>query len=503
MASLINAFSQRVADPSLSVKDFNKIINQQFASLISPISKNNIGNFASLDLKDATVNFNGTSFLKNGSFFGIKATGKVTDGFLPIFSNASLNTDVGIDVQYNFLGLKKRLLFESWSLTAKKRDSLNIEAEYAIKLIEADNNYGKITLQLEIESLTKKASRLSDALTEATSPLTVNQDKADSIRQAITKINGDIQQKQQDLANPATSANDRPLLRLAIANLEKKKSNVEKALDKVVNPVAITNSKIDSIRNSIAKLNQQIADKKAQHAIPVVQGEARALLERARAKALKKLDTVIVIRGFAFGWWSIGYGLKNSSFKLFDSSLPFDQQVTKKDFATHVIRVQRSYFKSDPVIRRSYYWSLGMDLSVTDNLQELTSKELSETTNYGPSSGVRSSFKKYNVYEGDYSSGLKSISFHGDAYWFLLEDNRGALHVYPEYKVKDMVEPTANLGIGFLMTFKDKDKLQNTLNAELYANFQNLAKTNEVTGTLLNRSSFGLRFTFPINFTSK
>lgn len=58
-----------------------KIVNQQFGNLISQDSKTNIGNFASLDLKKAEVNFNGNVFFNNGSVLGIKAKGAVTTGY--------------------------------------------------------------------------------------------------------------------------------------------------------------------------------------------------------------------------------------------------------------------------------------------------------------------------------------------------------------------------------------------------------------------------------------
>ena len=70
-----------------------KFINQQFGDLINPQSSNNIGNFASLDLKEAEVNFAGNVIFNNGSILGIKASGAVSDGFLSVFNSNKLNAE--------------------------------------------------------------------------------------------------------------------------------------------------------------------------------------------------------------------------------------------------------------------------------------------------------------------------------------------------------------------------------------------------------------------------
>lgn len=67
----------------------------------------------------------------------------------------------------------------------------------------------------------------------------------------------------------------------------------------------------------------------------------------------------------------------------------------------------------------------------------------------------------------------------------------------------DKLKPTTNFGFGFLMAFKNKEKTENTINAELYINFQDMANTSDSDNNLVERSNYGLRFTFPINFNLK
>ena len=146
-----------------------KLINQQFGNLITPQSNNNIGNFASIDLKEAEVNFAGNMVFKNGSILGIKAKGGVSDGLLPIFSNTKLNTNFGIDVQYNFLDFaKKSIKYYNSSYAAVQNKIKLIKHEYDIRRIEIEREYKKTRLiigiateEKRIASLKRKLSTLS------------------------------------------------------------------------------------------------------------------------------------------------------------------------------------------------------------------------------------------------------------------------------------------------------------------------------------------------------
>jgi uncharacterized small protein (DUF1192 family) len=429
-----NVFAQ--TNNGLSKSDFNRIINQQFGNLISPISNNNIGNFASLDLKDAKVTFNGTSFFKNGSFIGIKASGGVADGLLPIFTNATLNTNMSLDFQYNFLNLNNQgIMYDDASFRAMNEQKEKVLEEYAVKQKELDTDYQITSLQLEIEILKQKLAKASTALGAATSLF-----KADSIKFQMFKLQHLIDSKGKELSNYPN--------------------------------------------NKIARQFD---------------------LDNAKATELKKLKENLKIVGFKFGWFSIGYGIKSSSFKLFDSSLAFDEQIIKKTFASHYFRFQYSFYKYSPFPHESFFWSIGANAALEDNLTELNSKELSEITNYGANPGDRSSTKKFNAYEGSYISGLQSVSLNADFYWFMFEDNKGAFHFYPEYKIKEKMQPTTNLNFGYLMSFKNQDKSGNTVNAELFLALQNIYGANDIdiAGNLFKRSTLGLRFTFPINFNPK
>lgn len=425
-------FAQDCKTKGLEKPLVKKFINQQFGNLINPQSNNNIGNFASLDLKEAEVNFGGNIIFKNGSILGIKAKGGVSDGFLPVFSNDKLNTKLGLDIQYNFLDFKKKSIIYDNS-TCEKYQTLKkkVENDYELKKIEIEKSQKKILLQIDIEKTTKQISTLETKLSTLT---------------GLSK---------------------------------------------------------DSLDIEISKIKQELAFKKNQLENLPSKEAMLFELDNWKASEIIKAQSEVKIYGFKIGWFSIGYGITNNAFKLFDGTLTPDKQVSKTNYANHSIRLQYSFYNRTPAAYESYFISLGTAFSIQDNFSDLTKVEINETKNYGANPNDRFITSKYNAYQGTYSKDLKSLSLYADFYWFLFDDNKGAFHFYPEQKIVENLKPSTNLGFGFLMTFKNKEKTDNIINSELYVNLLDVSDNKNSTEKLFTRSSYGIRFTFPINFNSK
>jgi hypothetical protein len=146
---------------SLQSKDFNKIIVTQFSNLISGQSKNSIGNFASIDLSKPELSFAGTLIPKTGHVITVKASGGVNDAFFEIFKNSKLNTQISLDVKYDLmLGIgKKRLEFNTDSMTATNNKALGIAHAYLLKANEI--RFKRDSIQLEVQRQ-KINSQISD-----------------------------------------------------------------------------------------------------------------------------------------------------------------------------------------------------------------------------------------------------------------------------------------------------------------------------------------------------
>jgi hypothetical protein len=438
-------FGQDSTKVGLERPQVKRLINQQFANLINPQSSNIIGNFASIDLKEAEVNFAGNIVFKNGSILGFKAKGGATDGFLPIFSNSELNSKVGLDVQYNFLDFKKKSIqyYDDDQIKLQKQKQ-KIRQDYALKTIDIEYGNLENELKIEINKIENEIKKKIKSIEDITNPI-----------ETTTKINKDS------------------------LNLQKKKIQIE--LSKQEADLNFKNNQLSNLTSKYAQFFE---------------------LDDWRAKELRKAESELKIYGFKLGWFSIGYGISNNSFRLFNPSLPPDLQISKDNFVGHSLKLNYNIYRLTPAPYESYFISFGVGFSVEDNLSSLKKIELSETKNYGFNPNDRTSVSKYNVFQGTYESNLLTASLNADFYHFLFEDNKAAIHFYPEQKIAKGIEPITNLGLGFLLTFKNQTSSNNIINAEVYASLFDVVNNRNSDNNLLTRSSYGLRFTFPINFNS-
>jgi hypothetical protein len=212
---------------------------------------------------------------------------------------------------------------------------------------------------------------------------------------------------------------------------------------------------------------------------------------------------MLEVTGFKLSWLSIGYDATNAAFRRFDQALPFTEQVVKDSYLSHAFHVRYAVYQLSRAPYETYYWSLGVTGAVTNNLSGLKKLELVERLPFGPNPTDRVAETRFQAFQGDYRKGLSSAAIAGDFYWFLFPHNRAAVHLYPEYVLKESQRPRANLGAGFLLAFKDSKKPQTTVSAELYVQFTDLGNGARSSDRVIDRKSVGVRVAFPINFSSR
>lgn len=427
----LNSHGQK-CNTGLGKDSIKVIINEQFGNLINQESTTSIGNFASLDLKEASVNFNGNIIFKSGYVLGLKVKGAVEDGFLPIYNNDKLNTDFGIEVQLNMLTFNQNLRYENIECEKYYAAIQKINNEYEIKRVEILQEMQKNILQSEMQTISKKISNLENKRNSSKSSL-----QKDSLSIEISKLYINMEYKQEQLNNPSRVRNQ--------------KDELEKW-----------------------KLSE---------------------LEKARRK--------IVPSGFSIHWLSVGAGFSNSEFRLFDQSKPIADQVSKNTYAAFKANLQLSWYKIDYNANTSYFVGGGLRYQLGDNRYLLDKADIVENSTSGSSPFTRTKTLKYTAYEGNYQKNINSVSLYTDFYWFLFMKNQGGIHVYPEYKIMDKLKPISNFGLGLVLNFKNKEKTKNSINTELYFTFQDLDNNSQSESNLVKRSTYGMRFTFPINFNFK
>lgn len=443
--SLSRQLSNPQVDDSLTIDLVQTIINREFSSVVSGQSTNTLGNFAALDLSDTKVDFNGNVFFNNRSVLSIKAAGGVSGGLLEVFSNTELNRNVALNLNYHIL---------------------------LPDFVSYINRDEKFSYKLKEDSL-EKAYRI------------------DSIRIA----------NQEDLL--PIHAEGRRLARLlqlkrdTLAQLLKSKRNT-------LNDFLIVKRDSQRLVIDTLVLHQEIlflADDQTIHSNVSIRRYKMRQLQAAHLRRQHKLRRAFELFGYQLKWLSLGYRIRNESFHLFDARRAFDQQISKDNSTLHEFSVQHSTYHYHPGAGRTYYFAFGLGFALSDNLATLSKSDFTETRNYGPMPGDRLTTLKYSAYNAsEYKDFQYTLRMYSDLYWFMNAGNSLALHVFPEFNVVKDARPSLNSGLGFLMGFRDKKEASNIVNAEIYINLRDLGNSNDFEESLFKRSSYGLRFTFPIKF---
>jgi len=205
---------------------------------------------------------------------------------------------------------------------------------------------------------------------------------------------------------------------------------------------------------------------------------------------------------YRINWLSFCYGINNKAFKLFNDTLNLEDQITKESFNSHDFKVQFSIYNQSYSRLKTYYFAFGLAYQINDNLDDLTSFEIVNTKQHGATPGESVSISKFEAYNNnEYLQQNNSLKLFTDLYWFISARNNLAIHLYPEcgYTYMDK-RYFCNLGQGVFFSLNSKDKENPIANIELYYNIKDLFKENKEDDYIIDRSSIGLRFHFPITF---
>ena len=218
---------------------------------------------------------------------------------------------------------------------------------------------------------------------------------------------------------------------------------------------------------------------------------------RKQKQTNRALKDDLAVIGFHINWFSIGYGVSNNSFRLYDPTQAFDKQFSSTSFLTQELRLQYNIYKKEE-FGNTYFLSFWLKGSIADNFESLTKNDFEEISTDTSSTTVRNNIKKFSAYSGDYKQDLQRLTFGMDWYYFLT-GNTMAIHFFPKYTIIQNLQPETSLGFGLLMPFKNEKK--DVINAEIYMNTPNVFRTNGITQTnFFKRSEYGIRFSVPIVF---
>jgi hypothetical protein len=466
---------------------FDEVLAQTFSRVVQPKAGSALGNHASVDLKDAAAEFGMTTRTKGGSILAFTARGSASDGVLPLLRGSELNSELALGFQYHGLALGDQSLDYNLS-SADKYCAMRRLAEAAEqqrraqgvrKFLEQTHDRAVLRLEARVSDLRTRSAEIRAGKHGKTTATRADSLFADSLCSA---------------ANPRSTAGGKLQATPSPAFI----TCFESELLKLTPPPTRLELLIaDSLDQEAARLDTQRLDLLAQKP---TENQVEIELSQLLPAELKKLSNIVEVTGFNLHWWSFGYRLSNATFKLFDAARPYGEQLEKRSYMTHEVSVQYSRYKFSNDGFQSYFVSLGASLANRNNLAELSKVELTDTRDLSTIDGQRRIDKRTNAFEGAYHDDLTSAALSGNLYWFVLQGNRTALHIYPTITGTDGVRPVTDIGIGFVSVFRKHDKPDSKLNAELFWALTDLTNVRQHKDSPLERGTIGLRFTFPINF---
>ena len=439
---------------------FDRVLHREFSRIIDPSSNNNIGSFAALDLKDASVSLGASHTLKDSSILAVKFSGGTEDGVAAIWNDRNLSNNISAGLQYHFLWARSR------AITYRNDSCEAFLAKY--------RKFREDSLLKRVEIAEKRAVR--------------------RIEWELRSMQGAV-----DVLVKKKEAHQACIDSLNAASVVDRGTNWNVRMETCLH-------KRDSLSVEIPLAQERLRQKQAELVRVTKENEdGRQVLKDWCDAERKKLPRVLAVDGVKLAWVSVGYSYNSSTFRLFNDSMTFMDQVTKARYGSHELRLQRNWYKrAYNTYETSYFVSVGASVGITDNHGDLDELKLEERKQQGPDSLSRTIVDSYTALTGEYHKDLLIGSVFADAYWFFSKNKSNAIHLFPSWTMMDMTTPSLNIGIGLLVGYVKKDNSANAVNIELFALFNDVANGAALEDSNASmRSDLGLRISFPFNFPQK
>lgn len=438
-----------VLNDSISSIEFRQILNLQFSKLITGNTFANFGNYASVKTTDESLSVSASVLNKNGNILSLEVSGGATEGVTSFFNDGDLNTNISGGLTYHILinpfsnNTIKRNSFER----DKLRDEIQKAGDtYNLETLANKHRKELLDLKVKIDKEIKKKGVIKDSLEAVSERLKVNPTenlkfKRDSLRYEADKNELDIN----------------------LLNRQNKKFDNDEYFEIVQEK---TEQKYDEaiIENNKKVINQSI-------------------------------------EGISLYWISLGYGIRNDGFKLFDSSLDFANQIKKNEALTHQFNIAISHYNWESFSNNDAYWSAGVSYKLGNNLTSLDNIKIKDFEEVSTNPN-RESYSEQSVFTGDFEDNLNELKVFFDYYKFfkISNTNSFALHLNPTLLARENNKPTTSLWSGLVIPFRKSDETSSFLNLEIFYSFNDLFNTSDSRDSLVGRNTIGLSATFPINF---
>ena len=460
----------------LTQGELNKIINRSFGNLVTGnVNTGEISNYASLDPVDGSFTLKGSipigsddvDSLGKLSYLGITLSGDlVNESYASLFSNSSLNTNVSIQLQYQFRIGKAGV---SYSLS----------------------DMGNLALQRQL--LTSERENTDHAIDQS---IAMVQTKMDLLRYVRTGIAIEKAQKAAEFTDVRKYVD-------SINSIPKKSGKDSSALTGGIDSLSGIDKKIDDLQEAL------FANRKQQDSLGMIMLNSNAIRSHLHIDAYngykKNKDSLILkapLKGWSTNWFSIAAGVGRQKYYTFDQTQVFGLQVTKNNLTTGNVSLAWNYYSANALNNQMVYLNAGFGWSRSNNTDLFSTMAVTDrkTIVNGGGDSTRTIEKKYNAYTDTIRNFNNWDAFFN--FYFLYGKRPGGFHLFPDVNFRSDKLVIANLGIGYIVSFQNAKKDEPVLNVEAYVKFQDLANQQKAKSGFFNRNEIGLSFTLPVSLFS-
>tara|TARA_R110001606_G_scaffold399214_2_gene582077 strand:+ start:58957 stop:60258 length:1302 start_codon:yes stop_codon:yes gene_type:complete len=428
------------------------MLNMQFSRIVTGNSFSNFGNYAAIKSADESLKASMSFLNKDGGILSAQISGGATEGITSFFEDGELNSKTSAKLTYHLL--------------VHPLGSASISRDY-LERDELVDSMEKIRLKYKADAIAIEHKR---ELIEAKSSLIKSESKQGKILLAIERLDNGS----DATTNPETKAF--------------KNDSLSYEMDKTVFDIDVLNRKILKLNTEEFWLEQEIK---------LEQKFYKDSLDIANK--VKKISP----QSINITWFSFGYGAGKDAFKLFDPAADFESQIVKQEYVSHEVNLAVSKYRWRAYDPNDVFWSVGLNISNTNNLGSLTSTELQDTEEVS-ASPRRDKVGTQKVYTGTYEEDKINIIIFVDYYRFFGKGTRDktslALHLNPKLINKGGGKSVASLHSGLMLPFKKVSEETSIVNFEVFYRFNDVFNVLESDNSLLGRNTVGFQATFPINF---
>lgn len=451
----------------LSKEGLNRLLNLKFGNIVTGQSNNtSIGSYASLDPVNGSFVFKGSFGVgKNKDSAQISYLtfrlegGLISDSYAALFTNSKLNTSGLLEGQYHFRLSKS-------SITYYYSDKARI---HLVMLMDSIDHDQKIKALMVVDS--KRSAFLEEQnflYSFNRAELQTNQHRFDSVKaeRKMAFDKGDFASVRK--LNAVTDSINLLVTKGEVALLQ---------LEKVRDSVRFVDSNEIFLRNAQKKIiNDAYEQKKIQTELGVPFSKVH------------------------LSWLTVIGGMSRKDFYTYDSTLAFSSRISTQNLGTFRIGLAYNYYAENNESKRATFINIGLLRYKDNNTSVLSTQTISQesVTKNAAGDTTRKISKQYNAFS-DPIVESHVWSIFGNCY-FVQKGKGQSFHVYPSVDIYDKGKTLSNLGLGYVVSFKNAKKDQPIINAEGYVQFQDLFNELDKKAGFWNRNEIGVRFTLPFSF---